>query len=89
MLGRMPEISRFFGIVIHMYYGEHGVPHFHAIHGEHEISVHVQSGLIHGSFPGDALRHVMRWAELHGPELLTNWERARQGKPLHRIAPLE
>lgn len=85
----MPEISRFFGIVIHMYYVEHGVPHFHAIYGEHEISVHVQTGLVYGSFPRGALRHVVTWADLHRPELLANWELARQGRPLNRIAPLE
>ena len=41
----MPEISRFLGIVIGMFYREHGVAHFHAVYGEHEISVEVESGL--------------------------------------------
>lgn len=85
----MPEISRFLGIVIGMFYSEHGVPHFHAVYGEHEISVDVESGVVHGSFPPRALRHVLEWAALHQRELLDNWELARQGKPLNRIAPLE
>jgi hypothetical protein len=47
----MPELSRFLGIVIGMFYREHGVPHFHAAYGEHEISVEVETGTIHGKFP--------------------------------------
>lgn len=88
-LCRMPEIARFRGIVMKMYYAEHGAPHFHAIYGEYEISVEVKSGLVHGSFPSQALRRVLEWADLHTPELLTNWELARRGNPLTRIAPLE
>ncbi|MGH8543047.1 MAG: DUF4160 domain-containing protein [Gammaproteobacteria bacterium] len=85
----MPEISRFLGIVIGMFYREHGVPHFHAVYGELEISVEVESSAVHGSFPPRALRHVLEWAALHKAELLINWEPARGGKPLNRIAPLE
>lgn len=63
-LYRMPEISRFLGIVISMYHREHGVPHFHAVYGEHEISVEVKSGAAHGSFPPRALKHVVEWTVL-------------------------
>ena len=86
---RMPEISRFLGIVISMYYQEHGTPHFHAVYGEHEVSIEVDSGAIHGKFPKRAMRHVLEWAALHGAELLANWERARASKPLQHISPLE
>jgi len=85
----MPEISRFLGIVIGMFYREHGVPHFHAVYGDHEITVELASGAVHGSFPQRALRHVLEWAGLHKEELLVNWQLAREGKPLNRIAPLE
>ena len=85
----MPEISRFLGIVIGIFYSEYGVAHFHAVYGEHEISVEVESGRIHGQFPARALRLVLEWAELHKGELLENWELARQGQPLKQIAPLE
>ena len=85
----MPEISRFLGIVIGIFYSEHGIAHFHAVYGEHEVSVEVESGRIHGQFPARALRLVLEWAELHKGELLENWELARQGLPLKRIAPLE
>ena len=85
----MPEISRFLGIVVGMFYSEHGVAHFHAVYGEHEISVEVESGKIHGQFPARALRLVLEWANLHREELIENWQLARQGQPLRRIAPLE
>ena len=85
----MPEISRFLGIAIGMFYSEHGVAHFHAVYGEHEISVELESGSIHGEFPARALRLVLEWANLHKQELLENWQLARQGQPLKRVAPLE
>jgi len=85
----MPEISRFLGIVIKMYYREHGVPHFHAIYGEHRVAVEVESGSVHGKFPNRALRHVLEWLALHRAELLSDWELAAQHKPLRKIAPLE
>ncbi|HMD95904.1 MAG TPA: DUF4160 domain-containing protein [Terriglobia bacterium] len=73
----MPEISRFLGIVIGIFYSEHGVPHFHAVYGEHEISVEIESGTIHGQFPPRALRQVLEWAALHRQELIDNWQLAR------------
>jgi hypothetical protein len=85
----MPEISRFLGIVIKMYFSEHGVPHFHAIYGDHEISVEVRSGRVHGSFPPRALRLVQEWANLHQAGLPANWERAARSQPLLPIEPLE
>lgn len=85
----MPEISRFLGIVIGMFYNEHGVPHFHAVYGDHEVSVEVESGTVHGQFPARAERLVLEWAALHKAELLENWQLARRGQVLKRIAPLE
>jgi Domain of unknown function (DUF4160) len=85
----MPEISRFLGIVIGIFYSEHGFAHFHAVYGEHEISVEIESGTIHGEFPARALRLVLEWANLHRQELIENWQLAKQGQPLKRIAPLE
>ncbi len=85
----MPEISRFLGIAIAMFYTEHGVPHFHAAYGEYEASIEIDTGRVHGAFPPRALRLVVEWTDLHRPELHENWARARQGQPLERIAPLE
>jgi hypothetical protein len=85
----MPEISRFLGIVIGIFYSEHGVAHFHAVYGEHEISVELESGIVHGEFPARALRLVLEWASLHRQELIENWKLAKDGRPLKHIAPLE
>ena len=85
----MPEISRFLGIVIGMFFNEHGLPHFHAVYGEHKITVEIASGNVRGEFPSRALRLVLERAELHKQELLENWERARLRQPLEQIAPLE
>ncbi len=85
----MPEISRFLGIVIRMYYRDHAPPHFHAEYGEHEITVEIESGVVNGRFPRRALTAVLEWYELHRDELLDDWQLARQKQPLHRIDPLE
>jgi hypothetical protein len=85
----MPEISRFLGIIIAMYYKDHVPPHFHAIYGEYEITVEIVSGVINGRFPRRALRLVLEWLELHKDELLENWQFVEENKPLRKIAPLE
>jgi hypothetical protein len=59
----MPEISRFLGIVIAMYYREHAPPHFHALYDEHEITVDLETGIVAGHFPHRALTHVLKWAD--------------------------
>ena len=85
----MPEISRFLGIVIGMFFSEHGVAHFHAAYGEYKITVEIDSGLVRGEFPLRAQRLVLEWVTLHKEELQENWARARRREPLNRIAPLE
>lgn len=85
----MPEISRFLGIIIAMFYREHQPPHFHAVYGDFEITVEIQTGIVTGRFPRRALAHVLEWGELHRPELLANWERAKERRPLEKISPLE
>jgi len=85
----MPELSRFLGIVIAMYYRDHGPAHFHAIYGEFEITVEIESGRINGNFPKRALTHVLEWKDLHGAELVEAWSLARSSRPLPRIDPLE
>lgn len=85
----MPEISRFLGIVIGMFYSEHGVPHFHAVYGEFEATIEIESEQVHGHLPGRALGLALEWTRLHRRELLEDWRRARAGEPLVHIAPLE
>jgi Domain of unknown function (DUF4160) len=85
----MLELCRFLGIVIAMYYRDHGPAHFHAIYSDFEITVEIESGRINGEFPKRALTHVLEWKELHRVELLEAWSLARASRPLPRIDPLE
>lgn len=85
----MPEISRFLGIVVGMFYNDHAPPHFHARYGEYEVIVRIDYGSVQGEFPRRVLAHVLEWYGLHHEELAENWERARARRPLRTIAPLE
>jgi hypothetical protein len=86
----MPEISRFLGIVIAMFYNDHAPPHFHARYGRAEIRVDIQTGVIlSGAFPQRAQSLVLEWHALHRDELVENWNLAGARKPLRKIAPLE
>jgi len=85
----VPELSRFLGIVIAMFYRDHEPAHFHAVYGEYGVTVTIQDGVVEGQFPRRALRHVLEWYELHKDELQENWERALHREPLVPIAPLE
>ena len=85
----MPEVSRFLGIVIAILYREHNPPHFHATYGEYDVTVGILDGVVSGTFPKRALRHVLEWLELHQQELLNDWQLASQRQTLKQIAPLE
>ena len=86
----MPEISRFFGIVIRMFWREHEAPHIHAQYGEFVATMEIDTGVVRTQrFPGRALRLVDDWRERHRDELRANWHRMRRGEPPVTIAPLD
>lgn len=85
----MPVISRFLGISISMYWNDHLPPHYHAKYGEHEITIEIETGVVTGSFPKRALRHILEWHDLHQSELMTDWELCRQQEEPISIFPLE
>ena len=85
----MPVISRFLGIVIAMFWDDHTPPRFHAKYGEYEITVNILTGVVEGTFPRRALRHVIEWYELHNDELLEDWELCRKSEMPKPIQPLE
>jgi hypothetical protein len=86
----MPEISRFFGIVIRMYYNDHHPPHFHATYDDLEAVVGIETlAVIAGGLPRRALALVLEWAASHRDELRRDWELARSGQPALPIAPLD
>lgn len=86
----MPEISRFFGIIIRMFYADHEPAHFHALYGEHEALIEIETlALLRGFLPRRAMALVLEWAAAHRPELRQDWLRARAGEMLAPIAPLD
>lgn len=86
----MPEISRFFGITIRLYYGEHSPPHFHAQYGEHRAVVEILTLTIFGGqIPPRAMGMVIEWASLHREALLDLWQRAANRQSLYKVPPLE
>ena len=85
----MPVISRFYGIVIAMYFNDHNPLHFHAKYSGHEALFNFQGNVLEGELPRRASRMVADWIELHGNELQDNWQKARSGEPLSQIEPLE
>lgn len=86
----MPEISRFYGIIITMYYNDHTPPHFHVRYGKQKALISIDSlNLLQGKLKSKALELVLEWADQHKSELAKNWELARQYEPLNKIEPLE
>lgn len=86
----MPILSRFFGIVIRMYFGDHDPPHFHAAYGEHEALIEIETlGIYRGTLPRRALAMVLEWAVLRREQLRRDWELARRGEPPAPIEPLQ
>ena len=87
----MPQISRFFGIVIYMYAKDHFPPHFHAIYGEDEAMIDIKSRqIIQGNLSKRAYKLVKEWAELHEDELVYNFNEAQKPIPDFKlIAPLD
>lgn len=85
----MPEISRFYGIVIKMYFADHAPPHFHAEYAEHEARITISNlAILSGKLPPRAQGLVAEWATLHQQELQTLWDRASRLETLNRIDPL-
>ena len=86
----MPKISEFYGISIYMYWGEHGVPHFHAVYGGYAASFAIETlEMLAGQMPPRAISLIREWAEMHKKELMENWERAKKHQELKKIPPLE
>jgi hypothetical protein len=85
----VPEISRFFGIVIQMYVDDHQPPHFHARHAGDEISITIESlAVLRGRLSPRAHALVIEWASLHIDELRDDWDLASASLPLRAIEPL-
>lgn len=85
----MPEVCRFYGIIIAMFFSDHAPPHFHARYDEYKASIQINDlKVIDGFLPPRALGLVIEWAFVHRKALLKNWQAASKGKQPKRIKPL-
>lgn len=85
----MPEISRFYGIVISIRFADHHPPHFHATYEGNRVAIDIRSlAIVRGAISARGLGLAMEWASLHQPELLADWELASSGRPVRKIEPL-
>ncbi len=86
----MPELCRFFGIIITMFYNDHAPPHFHVRYNEHKAIIAIDTlTLLEGHLPPRALGLVAEWGALHRDELKEDWTLAERQAPLKKIKPLE
>lgn len=86
----MPEISRFFGIAVTMFYNDHSSPHFHVRYGNQRALVSIETlSVLKGNLSPRVLGLVVEWAAAHQAELQENWLYARSEQPLQKIDPLE
>ncbi|MEK6481993.1 DUF4160 domain-containing protein [Catalinimonas sp. 4WD22] len=86
----MPEISRFYGIIIRMFYNDHSPPHFHVIYQENEAIIDIKTlEILEGHLPKRAKSLAIEWAIEHRDELITNWQKARSHETLDSIEPLD
>jgi len=85
----MPEISRFYGIIIRMFYDDHNPPHIHIKYGEYDALMYIKGCVIEGKIPSKIVKKVEEWVNLHSEQLLKHWELAQNEKTLNRIEPLK
>ena len=86
----MPIISAFFGIIIRMYYDEHNPPHIHVEYQGNKALLDFQGNILRGDLRSrTALRLVRDWIDLRNYEIVEDWELARKGEEIKKIAPLD
>ncbi len=86
----MPEISRFYGIVIKMIFDDHDPPHFHVFYNEFKAIVSIRDlRILKGDLPPKAFGLLMEWAKQHQKELLQDWNLAKSKKNPFKIEPLQ
>ena len=87
----MPELSRFYGMIIKLLYGDdvqHNKPYVHVYHAEYEASIGIDGELLAGSLPVKQLKLVQAWMILHEDELYQAWNKAVRNEPFGKIEPL-
>ncbi|MDX2079458.1 MAG: DUF4160 domain-containing protein [Terrimicrobiaceae bacterium] len=85
----MPEISRFYGIIIQIYFADHPPPHFHALYGDSTAVIDINHlSVLRGNLPPRALGLVIEWASIHQTELLKAFSQAQNMEMPTKILPL-
>ena len=85
----MPTISTFYGILIQIFWRDHGPPHFHALYAEHEALIDIRTlEVLQGALPKRALALVLEWASEHRTALMEDWELCRRMQTPKKIEPL-
>lgn len=85
----MPEISRFYGIIITMYNSEHNPPHFHVRYNDYRATIDINTGEVNGKLPRRVLSLVYEWYDQHKDDLQQNWSRMENGQEIATIKPLD
>ena len=85
----IPEICRFFGIIISLYWKGHNPPHIHFEYGDYQCSISVLDRIVNGQAPAKVIAKVNEWIDLHEAEILTLWEKAQRGEKIDKIEPLK
>ncbi len=85
----MPEICRFYGIILYLYWKDHNPPHVHFSYGEYDCNIRIIDRIVDGQAPAKIIALVNRWIDLHEAELLLLWEKALKGEPIDTIEPLK
>lgn len=86
----MPELCRFLGMIIRMYWDDHPPPHMHVEYQGQQALVRIDTfEVMQGTLPRRAHALLIEWALLHRAELAANWQAAQDGEPMQPIAPLE
>lgn len=85
----MPEISRFYGLIILMNFKDHNPPHFHVWYGDYKAIITINDGVVKGEMPERAQKMIFDWLEIHKQELMFDWNLAQLGEELMKIEPLK
>ncbi len=85
----MPEICRFYGIIVTMFYEDHNPPHIHVRYGDYRALITLEDGVVTGTLPRRALNMIFEWIDLHKDELMDNWRRMENEEILKSIEPLK
>jgi len=85
----MPELSRFLGMVISIYFDDHNPPHFHVSYNNNRALISIgELKVLEGKLPARILGLVIEWAELHKEELMRNWDMVKNTGKYFKIDPL-